>query len=615
MQYQKATKSAAKVVLTKEDPFLKAVKASTMRRVASIVGGTLGPGGHPVLIERFEHDLPPIVTKDGVTVFKNLGFQGAAAHVLMEAMRDVAQRTAAEAGDGTTTATILADAFARLTEDYLGKHPEASAGGVAREIQAVWRDVLAPEIEANAIPADLESEGGCRLLEAVARISGNGDVELAKAVMGCYAICGDKGNVTITESSGASRYEVERVEGYPMPTGYEVSCAKFYPVFVNDPATQFCRLEDPLFLLNFGQIVDLQTILPIMEKLQEGWQGTQDSMGRSSGRYVEPHNLVVVATGFSEQVLAGLANNFVKPDSINVVPLVVPLSQFQNGSRYFLDDLAAVTGAVVFDKATNPVQHAKLEDLGNLERGLDGIYRARGVNAIEVGRYRATVLGNADAGLLEARVAQLEPGLKQAASALDHDYLKERIARLSNGIAKLKVIGSSNGELRERCDRAEDAVCAVRGALTSGSIVGGGWGLMRLRSVLPDTSVCREIVGPALEQPVRVLYSNIGLDGSAADTFIDQVRDSAAAGNTTTFDCLAMAMVDGPSAGLLDSVPALREAVKNAISMATLYGTVNGVIAFPRDSELERTEAHETAQYIRDVTSGAAMENPADERL
>lgn len=615
MQYQKV-KSVGKVVLTREDPALRAVKASTMRRVSSIVGGTLGPGGHPVLIERFEHDLGPIVTKDGVTVFKNLGFQGAAAHVLMEAMRDVAQRTAAEAGDGTTTATILAESFSRLTEEYLAAHKEASAGKVAREIQALWTDVMAPEIEVNALPADLESEGGRSVLEAVARISANGDAELARAVMACYDICGDKGNVTISESSGHSRIEVERIEGYPLPTGYEMSCSKFYPSFVNDPGVGLCKLEDPVFLLNFGVVVDLQAIMPIMEKLQNGWAGESDGMGRMTNRYVEPHNLVVVATGFSEQVLAGLAHNMAKPDSINVVPLTVPLSQFANGSRYFLDDLAAVTGATVFDKATHPVQSATLEDLGNLQQASDGIYRARGVTSVEIGRYRSTILGQADTDLLLARVRELEPGLKQSASEMDYDYLKERIARLSKGIALLKIFGSSNGELKERRDRAEDAVCAVRGALQSGSIVGGGWGLMRLKSVLPDTPVCKEIVGPALEQPVRTLLSNVGIEGAPDQkVFIDRLSSAAADGDMHTYDCLELDWVDGPATGLLDSVPAVREAVKNAISMATLYGTVGGIIAFPRDNELERSEARETAAYIRDVAQGAALENIADERL
>lgn len=614
-------KTPAKLVLTRGMPRLKKMKRETMRVVVEAVGGTLGPGGHPVLIERPEQGLPPIVTKDGVTVFRALGFPRAEQHCLMEAMRESSVRTANEAGDGTTTATILAGAFSDLTDDFREKHPQFSPRRICQEIQNLYDQLLRPEIDLAAIPVDLEYEEfpvtdgysvgkspspGRRAARAVACISGNGDEELADAVMRCFDICGDEGNVTITEASGPSHYEVTKVQGYPLPTGYELSCARYATAFINDPGTQRLVLDKPIFVMYYGRIADVQTLLPLQNKIQEAW----------AGDYLETHNVVIVALGFSEAVLAHLAYNFVNPSVINVYPVVVPQTPFTNGTRHFLDDLAAVVGGDVMDPINLRIEDAQLDNLGNLTQDVDDpqkIWKPLGVTRFEASRYRSTVLGYASGELIKRRYLELKQlSVTDVASQLDADYIRERMAKLTGGIANLKVIGSSNGELKERRDRAEDAVCAVRGALAHGGLIGGCHTLMRLRAILPDTPVCNEIVKPALLRPMQVLLHNSGLvEEEAAKVIATMEAYVADGGSTSTFNALTMEWVDGPSTGLLDSVPAVREALKNSISIATLYGTLGGIIVQARDREFELSDSRDAAEFSRQIDEDW---NPADER-
>ena len=594
MEYLKA-KSASKVVLPR-GPALEKKILETMKTISNIVGGTLGPGGHPVLIERAEYGLPPIITKDGVTVFRALGFQDPVAHSIMETARDTSVRTANEAGDGTTTAAILAEAFVRLVKSYCKANPKIPPQQVIREIQRVYDEVLGPEIKKLSIKCNLASKKGEKLLKSVACLSGNGDKDLAKAVMECYDICGDEGNVTIIESSGPFGYEVEKVEGYPIPMGYEESTAKFYPMFINEQATQRIVLEKPGFILYFGRVNDIQTVLPLLEKLGEAHKGN----------YLEIHNFVIIATGFSEAVLASLATNMAYPDTVKFVPLAIPLSPVHNGQRIFLDDLAAVTGAKIFDPMTSPLSDIEgFDGVGNIYlESESNVWKCKGVRGFECSRFRSTVIGFADEEKLLARVNEVESMAAFAESAMDASFMKERLAKLSGGIAKLKVIGSSNGELKERRDRAEDSVCAVRGAIQSGALIGGGWTLAHLAEILPDTQVCNDIISPALSEPIEVLWRNSGVPEDQVLGIRDRVCKSVTdltgyPKATEIFDAARGEFCNALAWGILDSTPAVRDAIKNAISNATLLGTLGGCIVQPRDREVELKEARDAADWER----------------
>lgn len=612
-------KSAVKSVLAR-GPKLEEKKLHTMAVIAAVVGGTLGPGGHPVLIERPEYGLAPTITKDGVTVFKSLGFQDAVEHCIMEAARDASVRTAVEAGDGTTTATILAEAFVRRTSEYCKAHPGTSPQVVVRRIKKLFTDILAPELDRITVKADLASDEGRRRLESVARVSANGDVELARAVMKCYDITGDDGNVTIVESSGSGGYQVERIDGYPIEMGYETSCGHFFPAFINKPGTQQVFLEKPAFVLYFGRVNDIQTLIPLMQALQEAAVPAEAHGAGGAVVVAKPTlatpNVVVVATGFSESVVASLANNWSSPGSINIFPLVAPQNVMANSQRHFIDDLAAVTGATVFDPVTNPLENAGFDDIGNIALDSDdGIWKPLGVTHFECGRYRSTVVGYCQEDILLARVNDVRAMAENAESTYDANDLRVRLAKLTNGIAKLKVVGASHGDIKERCDRAEDAVCAVRGAIKDGCLIGGCWALARLDALLGQIEyiqdpVVQGIVRPALQEPLTVLLRNLG-HTSTVELRLPLER-SAAIGDVETaqvYNGETGTYVNGLETGLLDSKPAVYEALKNSISIATLLGTLGGTVVFPRDLEFERRDARDASEFNRMISS-----NPADER-
>jgi chaperonin GroEL len=570
-----------------------------MKTCSDVVGSTLGPGGMSVVIERQEERLPPMITKDGVTVFKNLGFANSAAQVLMEAARDASVRTAAEAGDGTTTATILAEAFVRNTADFCDRNPKISPQRVVRTLERGFGKIVEPWIRRHVLKVDLGTDSGRDRVLAVAKISANGDVQLADAVLKCFDLCGDDGNVTLVEGSGPSGYEVEHLEGYPIGTGYEESCGKFYQIFVNDAGRQICSLTSPLYVLYHGRLSDIYTALALFEKIGEAAANGQGS-----------HNVVFVATGFSETVLAHLATNFQDPRTPNIYPLVAPMSQMATGQYDFLADLAALTGGAIFDPINLPLENAQLEQLGISE-------------SFEASRFRSTILGFRDEELLLERVDQLKQLLASGSLSIrGTDIVRERLGKITGGIAKLKILGASSGELREKRDRAEDAVCAVRGALKNGALPGGGWTLLQLRSYVSslqeeqgftptELKIFQEVLAPSLLAPVERLYGNAGYSYEELQDIVAKILAPADEGaeDFLVFDCLEGKMTQALKGGILDSVPAVLEAVRNSLSIASLLGTCGGVIAFLRDNQLERQEARDTNEFLRNINT-----NEADER-
>lgn len=595
------TKSAAKIVTPLGAELRKKILA-TSRLVADIVGGTLGPGGHPVLIERSEAGLPPIVTKDGVTVFRSLALQDPTMHCIVESMRDASVRTATEAGDGTTTATVLADALLQGTLRFCEENPGVSPQRLTQDIKDLHAKVLTPVLASLKLRGDLSSPDGRRRLRGVAAVSTNGDMELADAVVDCFDICGDDGNVTLAEASGPPGVRKDRIEGFPIGIGYEQCCQRYYPSFINRADLQQVHIESPVFLLNFGRVNDIQVLRPILEKLQEAYQG----------EYLKTPNVVVVATGFSESVLAALAHNWAAVDSLNIYPLVVPMdSPIANAARNFMDDLAAVTGATVRDPETANVVDATFADLGNITLNDQGVWVPLGVKRFEASRYRSTIVGFCDEAKLLARHSVVLTQAKQAESELEATMLRERLAKLVGGIARLTITGSSNGELKERRDRAEDAICAVRGAIKDGCLPAGGWALMRLHSVLRDMDTpAAELLCDALCAPLERLLSNAGLTDDEIDVvYHDLLNGTEKPADAQIFDAANKTMVCADEVGLLDSYSAVAEALKNSVSIASLLGTLGGCVVFPRNSELEFAEARSAAEFDR-----MSKFNPADER-
>lgn len=613
MSYQKV-KSVGKLVLTRDDPGLRENVLSTMSTIRSIVGGTLGPGGQPVLIERQEDNMPPIITKDGVTVFRHLGFQDSTSQVILEAARDAAVRTAGEAGDGTTTATILSEAIVKNTMAYCTANKSVSPQRVVSELTKIFKNEIEPLVKSLAMAADLSTEEGRVLLRNVARVSANGDSELADAVMKCFDAIGDAGNVTLTEVSGPYSYEVEQIEGYPINNmGWEDSLGKWAAEFITDKAGQRVYLEKPIFVIYHGRFTEVQSMRILMEKIYDQWQDAKNPNHR--------HNVIIVATGFSDSVVGQLAFNMADSNTVNIIPLTAPLTPVPGGQLGILEDLCAFTGAKLLDPLTAPLDTATLDDLG---------YFAR---SFEMTRFRTTIFPDEAEPSFDGegnplvdekgeiiygeppnqlnilgQVSILEEHAKQAASVLDAAFIQERIGKLTGGIARLKVVGSSSGENRERRDRAEDAVCAVRGSIKYGCLPGGGWTLMRIveRLEFNYDPIIKNVLCPALLEPVFMLFENCGMNRGEAKEIVEKLTNA----KLTVWNLLENKPVDAKTGGVLDSVPAVLEALRNSLSIATLLGTLGGTIVFGRDSELDRQEARETRSFLHD----AEPQNPANER-
>lgn len=562
----------------------------TLSMCAEAVGATLGPGGMSLVLQSGEVDTAPITTKDGVTVFKHLGFEDTAAQVLMEAAREAAIRTAQEAGDGTTTATIIAYAIVDHLMGYMETHPRVSPQRALRLLEKTFRDEVEPAIRAAAIRVSIgTAEGRSRLVD-VARVSANGDTDLANAVLECFDVVGDEGNVTILELEGPSRYEVEQIEGYALNTGYEHSTKRFYQTFVNDPATQMCVMQKPLYILYFGQVADLfsfkQKLLPQIFKTFETDERGEPLM-TPVGR-----DIVLVATGFGERAIAEMATGFALESSLHIYPVKIPLTPMQTGQWDTLMDLAAVTGGKILDPINFPPETAGLEVLGRSD-------------SFEAGRFRTSVLGFLDPILIEERARDLKVQISNPDTAvLDKLIIQERMGKLTSGLAKLKIYGSSSAEMREKRDRAEDAILAVRGALKYGILPGGGYMLAHLwgKYVESKDTILSEVLAPALRAPVERLFQNSGFTYEETSNAIVSMLD-----RDEVFDLLESKWESATTTNVIDSVPAVVEAIRSSLSIASL-GACAGVVTYPRDRELDFAEAKAEAEWRVNASGNEANE-------
>lgn len=589
MSHRKA-KTAPKMFET-DNKKLKHIVLRTMKRISDIVGSSLGPGGKVTLIESDYPGIPNKITKDGVTIFKSLGESDPYAHLVIETARDVAQRTATEAGDGTTTATVLSYAIIANLFAFCEKNPKYSPQKAARRIEKVTREILVPYIRSRST---MVTEDNKHLLKMVAKVSANGDEEMASAVIDAFEQIGygDASHVTIRELSGPHGYKVERIDGFPIPMGYEESIGKLHTAFINDQANQRCFMEKPLFLLFDGQINDLVMFLPLL-----------DSMGK---KYVEEgssdyKNLVIVAHGFSENVLTQLAFNFSNPNTMNVLPMITPMSQFLNSQLHFLNDLSAFTGSKVFG-LKDQISTATLQDLGG------------GMDSYECYRFRSTVIGDPDPVNVEVRAADLTKMMANSESQAEKLWVQERLGKITNGIAKLTIFGGSNGELKEKVDRAEDGVCSVRSAITHGALPGGCRLSIdmasKLASELEVGDPAREVLMPSLLSLPQKLLDNAGYSQDE----INEVLTKLYQNTELVYDVENQVYGKAEDLGLFDATKAVEESLSNAVSIANVLGTMGGIVAHPRDSVFERSEATADSEFMKVCDNPNQFVNEANER-
>jgi chaperonin GroEL len=577
-------------IFTSNPSSLEDLIVSTVDKIDNIVGSSLGPGGRPCLIESDLPGIPNKNTKDGVTIFKSLGSDNAYEHLIIEQTRDAAIKTVNEAGDGTTTATIISAALIKNLFNFCKEHRRYSPQKVTRNIAKLLKSDMLPFIKKSSIKINNKNKD---LLFKVATISANGDKEMAEAVMEAFDKVGygSGSHVTIQELSGPSGYKVELVEGFPIEKGYEESIGKFHPAFINDQAHQRCTLDKPLFILFDGNITDIVQISDILQKIgQEYVSGNSDFA-----------NVVIVAHKFSDQVLTNLSYNFPNPNTINVVPLATPLTPIVNGQLQFLMDLSAFTGATIFGM-NKPISEALPEDLGT------------GMEKIEIYRFRTTIVGDPEELNIDQRASELKTLINQSESKIERNLLEERLGKLTSGIAKLKIFGSSNGELKEKADRAEDAVCAVRAAITDGCVPGGCRVLINLALHLSekygDDDVVVEVVIPSLFAPFYRLLDNAGYTSEEVKDLLEKMVDD----RNSVYDVENEKFGDPKQLGVFDATKAVEQALENAVSISSVMGTLGGIVAFPRDRQLEAQDFKDYMNFQRTLENAPNIRNEANER-
>lgn len=582
-------KSDAKIFET--DPAkLQDIVIRTMKRISEGVGSSLGPGGRVTLIESDYPGIPNKITKDGVTIFKSLGAHNAYEHLVIETARDVAQRTATEAGDGTTTATVLSYAIISNLFAFCKANPKYSPQKAARRIAKITKEMLLPYITSRSIPI---GEHNQEMLNMVAKISANGDQDMADAVIKAFEEIGygENSHVTIRELSGPPSYQVERIDGLPITMGYEESIGKMHTAFINDQGNQRTYLEKPLFILFDGQVNDLISIAPLLELIGEKYAGGDTNF----------KNVVIFSYGYSQNVINTLAFNFQNQQTINVMPMVAPMAQFANSQLHFLHDLSAFTGAKVFGMR-DQLSQATPDDLG------------KGMEFFEAYRFRSTVVGDPDPVNVEVRAEEIKKMLTSPEGQAERIFLEERLGKITNGIAKLTIFGGSNGELKEAHDRCEDAVCAVRSAIAHGALPGGCRIAidmsLKLGQTLEKGDPAREVLMYALLSLPKRLLSNAGYSEQEAEAVIEKLLKNPG----KVYDVENQVYGTAEKLGLFDATKAVEQSLSNAVSIANVLGTLGGIVCHPRDDEFERSEARLDSAYMKAVEDPYQFENEANGR-
>lgn len=533
-------KSKAKNIIADKDK-LNEIVSETIDKMATIVGSTLGPGGRAVLIER--DGMPPLATKDGVTVAKALGVDKAESNIIVEAAKEICINTAKDAGDGTTTAIVLANAITKYGQEFVKNNSKYNPQRIINELEELYDEVIVPYIKDEAKPIDDEEK-----LKHVATISANGDKKIADVVVNAVMAAGEDGHIILEEAQG-DEMRVETIDGYIITQGLK-DLGQLGPMFINDRTNQQCRMDNGYVFLYNGAINDLKSLAFV----QEAIEGTE--------LYGSP--LMLIAHDFADTVMDKIAGNV--KGGITICPVKTPRSGLPNSKTVFLEDMAAYTGARVFDPSN-------IEDITEEDFGFFTFAKSN--------TYETLVIAEPDQELLENRISELKALESSCFSDMDKMHVRANIAKLTGGISTIFVGGVSDLKVRERKARVEDAVEAVRSAIAEGTIAGGcniQLGLSKKIKSLKSKKESWVIMEKALQEPFKLLLTNCGEDH-------EQVLAGLTKGKV--FDANEHRFVEPYSAGIIEPAKVARVAIGNALSVASLLITCGGIVCVPRDSQLE----------------------------
>lgn len=520
--------------MAKNIAFSEEARQAIMRgvdKLADTVKVTLGPKGRNVVIEKKFGS--PLITKDGVTVAKEIELADPLENIGAQMVKEVASKTNDVAGDGTTTATVLAQYIYRdgMKNVVAGANPMEIKRGIDKAVEIVVGELknISKEVSTN------------KEIEQIGTISANNDSEIGEIIAQAMDKVGKDGVITIEENKSMETV-LDVVEGMQFDRGY------LSPYFVNNPDTMEAIIENPYIIIHDKKISSMKDILPILEKLAK-----QNSP------------FLIIAEDIEGEALATLVLNKLR-GTLNCVAVKAP--GFGDRRKEMLKDIAVLTGGqVITDDLGIKLENIELEDLGRAKK-------------IVIDKENTTIVeGVGSTDDIKARVNQIKKQIEDTTSDYDREKLQERLAKLVGGVAVIKVGAATETEMKEKKHRVEDALAATKAAVEEGIVPGGGVALVRCTNALRKIKVSKEqqvgieIVRRALEAPLRQIVDNAGLESSV---IVNKVRDSRNVG--FGFNAYKETYEDMVIAGVIDPTKVTRSALQNAASVAGLMITTEAVI-------------------------------------
>lgn len=511
-------------------------------KLAKAVRVTLGPKGRNVALEKSWGS--PTITKDGVTVAKEIELEDPFENMGAQMVKEVASHTSEVAGDGTTTATVLAEAILQegMKNVAAGVNPMALKRGMLKAVDKVV-------VELEKISQELKER---REIEQVATISANNDKDVGKIIADAMEKAGKDGVITAEEGKGL-KTELEVVEGMQFDRGY------ISPYFITDQEEMICELEDTLILINDGKISGMKNLLPLLEKISQ--------MGKP---------LLIIAESVEGEALATLVVNKLR-GTLGAAAVKAP--GYGDRRKEMLKDIAVLTGGqFISEEVGIKLENVKIEDLGVAKK-------------IKIDKDTTTIIeGKGKTEDIKGRIQQIKSAIDTTTSDYDKEKLQERLAKLSGGVAVIKVGAATEIEMKEKKARVEDALHATRAAVEEGIIPGGGVGFIRTIPTIEKFSETLEgeerlgasIIAKVLSEPLRWISNNAGEEGAV---IVEKVK--SAKEKNIGFNAETLQLEDLMEAGVLDPTKVARIALQNAVSIASLLTTTEALIAEHKEEKEE----------------------------
>ncbi len=498
--------------------------------LADVVKVTLGPCGRYVAFERSFGS--PSITKDGVTVAKEIELEDRLENMGAQMVREVASKTADVAGDGTTTATVLAQAIFREGNKYVtaGANPMELKRGIDKAVA-----IVVAKIKETA-----QKVSGKKEIEQIATISANSDTAIGQRIADAMEKVGQDGVITVEEAKG-TQDEVEVVEGMQFDRGY------LSPYFVTDTQKMETMMQNPAILIYEKKITSMKSLLPILEQVAKKSQP-----------------LLIIAEDIEGEALATLVVNKMR-GALNVCAVKAP--GFGDRRKAMLQDIAVLTGGrMISEDLGMKLENCTMADLGDAAK-------------VEITKDTCTIIeGKGNDQVIKGRIAEIKAQIAETSSDYDREKMQERLAKLAGGVAIIKVGAATETEMKEKKDRIEDALSATRAAVEEGIVPGGGVAFIRAQKaidaldLIDDEKLGAAIVRRAIEEPLRIIVANAGYEASV---IVNNVK--AKTGNIG-FDAKTGEYVDMLAQGIIDPAKVTRSAIQNAASIAGLLLTTEAAI-------------------------------------